>query len=49
MIQVQSIMPRESVMEIVVLSMAAVCFMFGLIAITRVDQISKEGQQIRIH
>ena len=36
-------------MEIVVLSMAAVCFMFGLIAITRVDRITKEGQQIKIH
>ena len=36
-------------MEIVVLSMAAVCFMFGLIAITRVDQISKEGQKVKIN
>lgn len=36
-------------MEIVVLSMAAISFIFGLIAITRADQINKEGQQIRIH
>ena len=36
-------------MDIVVLSMAAVCFVFGLIAISRVDQINKEGQQIKIH
>jgi hypothetical protein len=32
-------------MEIVVLSMAAVCFMFGLIAITRVGQVVGEDQQ----
>jgi len=34
-------------MEIVALSMAAVCFIFGLIAITRSDQINREGQQLR--
>lgn len=34
-------------MEIVALSMAAVCFIFGLIAITRADQINREGQQLR--
>ena len=32
-------------MEIVVLSMATVCFMFGLIAITRVDTVVGEDQQ----
>ncbi len=36
-------------MDIVVLSMAAVCFIFGLIAISQVDQFNKEGQQIKIH
>ena len=36
-------------MEIVALSLAAMSFIFGLIAITRVDQINKEGQQIKIH
>jgi hypothetical protein len=34
-------------MEIVALSMAAVCFMFGLMAITRVDQVVDEDQQFR--
>lgn len=34
-------------MEIVVLSMAAVCFLFGLIAITRVDQIGNGDQQFK--
>ena len=32
-------------MGIVVLSMATVCFMFGLIAITRVDKVVEEDQQ----
>ena len=36
-------------MEIVVISLAAMSFIFGLIAITRVDQINKEDQQIKIH
>ncbi len=36
-------------MEIVALSMAGMSFIFGLIAITRVDQINKEDQQINIH
>ena len=35
-------------MEIVVLSMAATCFIFGLIAITRVDQIKIEDQRRKI-
>ena len=35
-------------MEIVVLSMAAVCFMFGLISITRVFHIIIEVHLIRI-
>ncbi len=35
-------------MEIVALSMAAMCFIFGLIAITRVDQIKIEDQRIKI-
>ncbi len=34
-------------MEIVVLLMAAMCFLFGLIAINRADQISIEDQQFR--
>ena len=34
-------------MGIVALSMAAVCFMFGLMAITRVDQVVDEDQQFR--
>ena len=32
-------------MAMVVLSMATVCFMFGLIAITRVDKVVEEDQQ----
>jgi hypothetical protein len=32
-------------MEIVALSMAATCFVFGLIAITRVDGTAKEDQR----
>ncbi len=36
-------------MEIVALSMAGMSFIFGLIAIMRVDRINKEGQQIKIH
>ncbi len=35
-------------MEIVALSMAATCFTFGLIAITRVDQIKIEDQRRKI-
>ncbi len=35
-------------MEIVALSMAAMCFIFGLIAITRVDQIKIEDQLLKI-
>ena len=35
-------------MEIVALSMAAMCFIFGLIAITRVDQIKIEDQRLNI-
>ncbi len=35
-------------MEIVALSMAAMCFIFGLIAITRVDQIKIEDQRLKI-
>ena len=35
-------------MEIVALSFAGMSFVFGLIAIMRVDQINKEGQQIKI-
>ena len=34
-------------MEVIALSMAAVSFIFGLIAITRVDQIEIESQQLR--
>ena len=36
-------------MEIIALSLAVMSFVFGLIAITRVDQINQEGQQIKIH
>ena len=35
-------------MEIVALSMAAMSFIFGLIAITRVDQIKIEDQLLKI-
>ena len=35
-------------MEIVALSMAATCFIFELIAITRVDQIKIEDQRRKI-
>lgn len=35
-------------MEIVALSLAALSFIFGLIAITRADQADREGQLIRI-
>ena len=35
-------------MEIVALSMAAMCFIFGLVAITRVDQIKIEDQLLKI-
>ena len=35
-------------MEIVALSMAATCFIFGLIGITRVDQIKIEDQRRKI-
>lgn len=36
-------------MEIVALSMAGMSFIFGLIAITRVERNNEEGQQIIIH
>lgn len=35
-------------MEFIALTMAAMSFIFGLIAITRVDQVKKEDPHVRI-